>query len=256
MHKIRYPGTNKLLDNLLVQMQKTLGDKLIGFYLYGSLVWGDFDLDISDIDLVAVLDSDITEKEVIALNKMHQAFIETFTAWKDRIEIQYISSKALSTFKSGNNSMAVISPGEPLHTVDYVAEYLMNFYFVQEQGEILFGPDPKTFIQPITKAEFMQQVKKDVQTWKTHVVNTKHSRPYQGFAIMTLCRAFYTFTYGQQVSKRKAADWVKSKFPQWATLIDDSFVWRKSFREKVEHPEDTYPETKKFVHFMIAQITS
>ncbi len=256
MNQTQFPQTKELLDQLLTQMHEVLGEKLVGLYLYGSLVWGDFDLDTSDIDLLAVLSSDVTEKEITSLDTMHHALIETFKEWEDRIEVQYVSTKALSSFKSGNNVMATISPGEPLHIVDYVEKYLMNFYFVQEQGEVLFGPDPKILIQPVTNKEFIQQIKKDVQSWKTHIENTKHSRPYQGFAIMTLCRAMYTSTYGEQVSKRKAADWVKSKFPQWETLINNSFVWRKNFREKVENPEDTYPETKKFVYFIIDQIQS
>lgn len=256
MTPTKYSDINKMLQSLLSRMQEELGGELIGLYLYGSLVWGDFDYDISDIDLVAVLSSDITEKEVSSLDKMHKLFVSDYKEWRDRIEVQYVSTNALKTFKSGSNIMAIISPGELLHIVDYVEEYLMNFYFVQEQGEILYGPDPKMFIPPISKQDFLNKVVSDAKKWRTHIENAKYSRPYQGFAIMTLCRALYTFIYGQQVSKRKAADWVKSKFPQWETLIDNAFLWRKSFREEVDNPEATFPETKKFVYFMIDQITS
>ena len=256
MTPTKYPEINNILQELLFRMQEELGDKLIGLYLYGSLVWGDFDYDISDIDLVAVLSSDITEKEVSSLDKMHKLFVSDYKEWRDRIEVQYVSIDALKTFKSGSNIMAVISPGEPLHIVDYVEEYLMNFYFVQEQGEVLYGPDFKNFIRPISKQDFLDKIVNDAKKWRTHIENAKHSRPYQGFAIMTLCRALYTFTYGQQVSKKKAAEWIKTKYPQWTDLIDNAFIWRKQYREKVEKPDDTFEETKKFVYFMIDQITS
>jgi predicted nucleotidyltransferase len=62
---------NQLLELLLSSMQKILGEKLVGLYLYGSLVIGDFDPTISDIDLVAALASDPDDKEFEALQKWH-----------------------------------------------------------------------------------------------------------------------------------------------------------------------------------------
>ena len=49
-----YPEVNSLLEEISSEMQSVLGGQLTGLYLYGSLVWGDFDLEISDIDLLAV----------------------------------------------------------------------------------------------------------------------------------------------------------------------------------------------------------
>jgi len=48
-----------LLDLLLVEIQKVLGKKLKGLYLYGSLVWGDFDIGVSDIDLLATTSDEV-----------------------------------------------------------------------------------------------------------------------------------------------------------------------------------------------------
>jgi len=56
MKPTKYPQVNELISTLSSQMQEILGKKLIGLYLDGSLVMGDFDIDISDIDLTAVLE--------------------------------------------------------------------------------------------------------------------------------------------------------------------------------------------------------
>ncbi len=69
-----YADINELLEILLSEMQKILGEKLVGLYLYGSLVIGDFDPTISDIDLVAALASDLDDKEFEAMQKMHVDF--------------------------------------------------------------------------------------------------------------------------------------------------------------------------------------
>src|SRR6202521_358150 len=69
-----YANINAILELLLASPQGILDTKLVGLYLYGSLVIGDFDPDISDIDLVAALSSDIDEREFEALQKMHADF--------------------------------------------------------------------------------------------------------------------------------------------------------------------------------------
>jgi predicted nucleotidyltransferase len=48
-----YADVNQLLEQLLSSLQTILGKKLVGLYLYGSLVTGDFDHECSDIDLLA-----------------------------------------------------------------------------------------------------------------------------------------------------------------------------------------------------------
>jgi predicted nucleotidyltransferase len=54
MQVTSYTDINALLDSLLMHMQNILRQKLVGLYLYGSLVSGDFDYESSDIDVLAV----------------------------------------------------------------------------------------------------------------------------------------------------------------------------------------------------------
>jgi len=58
-----YADINELLERILSRMQGILGKKLIGLYIFGSLVTGDFDHESSDIDLVAAISADLNERE-------------------------------------------------------------------------------------------------------------------------------------------------------------------------------------------------
>src|SRR5205085_2375436 len=84
-----YADINLLLEQLLSGVQKIFGKKLIGFYLFGSLVTGDFERGSSDIDLVAVTSSDIDEKELEELQQMHHDFVDKNKEWDGRIEVAY-----------------------------------------------------------------------------------------------------------------------------------------------------------------------
>src|SRR5437899_12936465 len=113
MQATSYPDINSVLDDLLSRIQSILGKKLIGIYLYGSLVSGDFDTESSDIDLLAATSSDIDEEDFDNLQKMHNDFANTHKEWDDRIEVAYLSVAALQTVKSQTSKVAIISPGEP-----------------------------------------------------------------------------------------------------------------------------------------------
>src|SRR5688500_4744797 len=107
-----YAPAAALLETLLPKMQSLLGDKLAGVYLYGSLVLGDFDPDISDIDLLAAITDDLTDAEFAALDSLHSEIVAAQPEWVNRVEIAYITSEALWTFKTVTRPLAVISPGE------------------------------------------------------------------------------------------------------------------------------------------------
>ncbi|MCC7206513.1 MAG: nucleotidyltransferase domain-containing protein, partial [Anaerolineae bacterium] len=122
-----YPDVNAVLDALLTSMRRILGDRLIGLYLYGSLVWGDFDPDTSDIDMLAALASDLDDAEFAAVQAMHARVAAEHPRWNDRIEVQYHSAEGLRTFKAKASPMANISPGEPFHRITAGRDWLMNW---------------------------------------------------------------------------------------------------------------------------------
>jgi len=254
MQQVTYPHINQLTADLLSRIQAILGEKLIGLYFYGSLTWGDFDEENSDIDMLAAVESDITDSEFDSLKKMHEDFTDYHKNWYDRIEVQYLSVAGLQSFKTQKSKMAAISPGEIFHWVDAGREYLMNWYFVQEYGVPFFGPSPKTLIEPIGKEEFLQAVKEHAIKWREYVSATLHARAFQAYAILTLCRALYTVKNGEQVSKQKAAAWAQQELPEWATLIQNALAWRKDFKNKNINNEETYPVTEQFVNFVISKI--
>lgn len=250
MNPTVYPDINQLLYELLTHMQSILGDKLVGLYLYGSLVWGDFDYDTSDIDMLAATASDVDDHELEQLRQMHTEFVQQHPQWNDRIEVQYFSLAGLKTFKTQASNMVNISPSEPIHRIQAGSEWLTNWYFVLDYGITLYGPPPASFILPISKAEFIQAVYNHAMQWREYVKNTLDSPQYQAYAILTLCRALYTTRNGEQVSKKRAAEWAAEQLPEQATLIQRALVGREAPRSNTI----TYPETEAFVHFMIGEI--
>ncbi len=163
------PAIQSLLQELLADIQRVLGENLIGFYVYGSLVWGDFDPSISDIDTLAALDRDLTDAEGEAVARMHAAFAERHPAWDHRLEVQYMARRGLQMFRTETHRMGNISPGEPFHIIDADRAWLMNWYFVRTYGVTLYGEPPQTLIAPISEQEFIDTIREHAEQWKFYI---------------------------------------------------------------------------------------
>jgi hypothetical protein len=242
-----------IIDMILAGIQGILRQKLVGLYLYGSLVAGDYDDDVSDVDLLAALTEDLSEDEFNALDNLHRVVVLKYPRFEHRIEIAYYALRGLKHFKTESNPIGIISPGEPFHIIQAGKDWLLNWYVVREKSQTLYGPPPQTIIEPTTRAEYVQMVKEHALKWRDHV-GEAHTRPGQAYAILTLCRALYTITYGEKPSKKQAAEWAMQQMPEWDELIQNALAWRKAWRTAVPDPDATLPETKRFVHAVIDRI--
>jgi hypothetical protein len=248
-----YARVNRLLGRLLAGIRDVLRDRLVGLYLYGSLTAGDFDPETSDVDLLAVTASDVTDAEFEALRAMHGQLARDEPEWDDRIDVDYLSTGALRTFRSERSPMALITPGEPFHMTEAGAEWLTNWYAVRETGVALFGPEAETLIDPISHEEFAACVRGYVAEWGWRIRGVRE-RKQQAYAILSMCRALCLHRTGKQTSKRLAALWAQGELPQWAGLIGDALAWRENWRdEEIDH-DATRDVTIRFVDFVRAQI--
>lgn len=224
-------GADVVVQTIQQQLPPVLGQYLVGVYVYGSLVWGDFDDDISDIDVLVVLNGDVDEALFHTLDTFHQALAVQFPAWDDRIELAYISTAALATFRTQRSPIAVISPGEPFNIKDAGLDWLINWYTIRTQSQTLYGPAPSAVIPEITEQEFRDGVRLQVAEWGDWVVHTRDSRPYQAYCILTMCRALYAWQEGIQTSKRMAAEWAMQVLPDQAQIIANALEWRRDYRD-------------------------
>jgi hypothetical protein len=92
-----YPDVNVVLNELLPDVQKVLGNQFISMYLHGSLAGGGFDQD-SDVDFVVITKGDLPEALFSALQSMHM-HIATLNSWcATQLEGSYIPLHALQQY--------------------------------------------------------------------------------------------------------------------------------------------------------------
>lgn len=132
-----------------------------------------------------------------------------------------------------------------LHKSNWVIER----YIVREHGVVVWGPSPRTLIDPISPRELREAVCEQLSDfWYAQLAEPGWLRPrhYQAFAVLTLCWALYTLSQGTVTSKPEAAACAyQALYPQWQPVIERSLIWRH------QHEIDDLTATLDFLRYAI-----
>src|SRR5215218_4700387 len=88
------------IEEMVAANVAVLGDRLVGVYVYGSLVTGDFDPAVSDIDLVAVLTGALERGDYDVLRAAYAGVTAAHPQWHNRVELAYIPRAELRTYRA------------------------------------------------------------------------------------------------------------------------------------------------------------
>jgi aminoglycoside adenylyltransferase-like protein/nucleotidyltransferase-like protein len=214
-----------LLAMLVRGQREALGDTLVGSYLFGSVVTGDFEPGVSDVDTIAVLGADLSASERSSLHELHRDIVRQLPEWDDRVEVVYVSRAALEAFRTERSPAARISPGEPFHAIEVDDRWLIDWYQLREIGVPLLGPPAISVVPDISHDDYVEAVRRHVieaPSW----VDELRTQGAQAYAILTMCRGLRTSRTGEYVSKREAARWASDVIPAHASIIHDALFWR------------------------------
>lgn len=223
-----------MLAELAAAIQSFFGARLAGLYLFGSLVSGDFYPGRSDLDLIAVVESHVSDDEIAALRELHEEYEAARPGWRDRIEVLYLSRAVLRTFADEpRGRVARISPGEPLHfrELDGDLGWLLDWHGAVS-GEIVVGGAPLSLGPAVTpdrlRAAVISQLREMGDIARGHDVAYVPS--WQGYIVATVCRALYFLETGDQTSKERAVAWYAERHPDQA-----EYVWGRyrAYRDDV-----------------------
>jgi predicted nucleotidyltransferase len=241
---------NHLVAEIQTSLRELLGETLVGIYIFGSLASESFDPGVSDVDLLVVTSTHLIEADYAKLQQMHAVLVSKFKQWDDRIEVAYLSRDALKTFREKTSTIGIVSPGEPFHRVAAGSEWLMNWYDVRENAIIVSGPDPKTLIDPISHSELNACIHEYTKLFPERLRHNLR-RGSDAYAVLTMCRSLYTKLMGTPTTKKRAAQWATSQYPQWRHLFTDAQKWRLAADNEATNSPEVHAQVEAFVSFTI-----
>jgi len=222
-------------------------ENIIGIYLFGSLAYGGFSEETSDIDLQVITKTLLNDTELENVKDIHKKLIEINNIWGKRLEVSYtpvdmLKEKNIPTLpRPYYNEIFYYKAG-------YGNEWLINNYLILNYGKTIYGPDFNKLIEyKITIDDVKGSCKKDFyKEWKPKIDDDEwlsHSNN-QAYIILNICRIIYTINNSKTENKHNSAKWVKNQYKQWKKLIEKAEEW------DYQKTMNKQKEIKEFIIYM------
>jgi len=244
-----YPSVNALIRELLAGVQFVLGDHFYGLYLGGSLASGDFDLQRSDIDFVVVTTGELPAEMLPALAVMHAALTSSRLDMTLRLEGAYVPMAALRRYDPALACHPSLAVGGAFCMDHQGSDGIIQRYILWEHALAVAGPDLHNLIDPITPDDLRRAALATLHDWWAPMLDDPfrlRRREYQAYAVLTMCRIWYTLNFGEVVSKPAAARWMQqTQGACWTALI------QRALGRQLDDDVDDVGETLDFIRFTL-----
>ena len=211
-------------------LKSLLGAQLLGLYLTGSLTYGDFDRNSSDIDFVVILEKLLSKDQIQKIQDLHTKIGSSYPKWSNRIECSYLTRKMLLDTTTPLEPRPYVNEGNFWESAYYGDEWLLNLHALYVCGVPVFGPKPNELIGPINIELVRETSKKNLlQEWVPRLNGPSDffDSHRQVYAVFTFCRILHRNFNDEIASKRMAATWVKKTYGEpWQSLINQAEEWR------------------------------
>ncbi len=238
-----------LSQRLLAEIRGVLGEDLVGLYLHGSLASGGFDPHSSDVDFVAVTRGGLPANVQAELRAMHARLSASGLKWAGHMEGSYIPQAALRRFDPADADFPALRIDGSFDVDRHGPDWIIQRHILRESGVVIFGPPPKTLIDPVQPEDLRRSTAGILEEWwrpKLQDPTLLSTGEYQAYAILTMCRSLYTLQHGEVASKPVAARWAWETLGEpWSLLIEQALAWRHG------HDIAVLSQTLDFIRFTL-----
>jgi hypothetical protein len=217
-----YDDLNLVLQEVVNGARTILVDDFVGAYLHGSFAIGDFDR-FSDADFLVIVEKDINERQMSALEALHRDIFDTDSFWGKHLEGTYIPKNALRDLPPPKRKFVYLDHGHRQLVRSDHDDSLIVYWTLREKGVTLAGPQPRALVSPVSADALRAEVSETMRNWREELMadpNALNNRFYQTFAVLSYCRMLQTLETGTVESKRSGAAWAKRNMDsRWHGLI-------------------------------------
>jgi predicted nucleotidyltransferase len=238
----------ELLTVLVRKVREALSDNVVGIYLRGSLATGDF-WESSDVDVLVATERPVNDAELSLLAALHSELTGVESPYASRIEAAYIDRAALRTFTPGLRHPTLYW-AEPFRRSEHDTNWVLERWTTREHGVTLYGPDPKTLIDPVSPDDLRDAVRARLRAWAQWAADPGRKLWPIVYTAETMCRSLYTLEHGKLPNKADAVQWALDTLPEpWRTTV----VEAQALRHADTHDRSLAPAVVQFVLWTAAE---
>jgi len=249
-----YQDVNEILKFFTCGATLILKENLAGIYLTGSLSYGAFHYDRSDIDLIVILKKPNSPTELERIKSFHKEIETKFNNWAKRLECSYTPIEMLTNILPPKEPRPWYWGGEGIlyEEAPYGNEWIINNYLLYNHAISLTGPDFRELTGPVDIEEVQKACIRDLFTeWEPKAKSQEWLRDShnESYFVLNLCRILCTVMSKSAGSKDAATSWVKSKYGEWADLINSVDQWHYGIELNLQR------KSIEFLGFVIHQVS-
>jgi streptomycin 3"-adenylyltransferase len=219
-------GFEDLINRFVSDSRKILDDRLTGIYLHGSMAMGCFNPDKSDIDLITVIDGDMTDDE--KLSYLHMLMDLNGQAPEKGIEMSIVRLEDICPFIYPtpyifhfSEAHAAAAAEDPLSYVRRMKgtdrDLAAHFTVIRKRGKVLFGKPADEVFEGIDRKYYLDSILSDIGDAETDILRDPL------YFILNLLRVLAYIKDGQVLSKREGGEWGLVHIDKrWRSLINDA----------------------------------
>ena len=230
-----------LINDFIAAAKAIMGEKLTGIYLHGSLAMGCFNPDKSDIDLIIVIEQNISDEQkmkfmerVVALNQQAPA---------KGLEMSIVLRKYCNPFVYPTPFELHFSPTYLQWFHDAPQNYVQNmkgddkdlaahFTIIRQYGVTLYGEKIDNVFAEVPRKDYIDSIWEDVREAREEILE----QPV--YITLNLCRVLAFCRDGLCLSKQDGARWaIEHLSAEYTPIILDALTCYQTDQEMVIEEE-------------------
>lgn len=206
----------RLLNDIKTACVESLGDALAGVYVHGSIAFGCFTWEKSDVDFLVVVHRPLTLDEKVKL--MQPLFALNDTAPPKGMEMSVVLLSACREFIYPTPYELHYSNAyrercrhdlrghcERLHGTD--KDLAAHFTVTRAIGTALYGPPAAEVFAPVPRDSYVDSLLYDAESARTDITDNPV------YVILNLCRVLAYLLDGCVLSKQQGGEWGIARLP-------------------------------------------
>jgi len=203
-------SVKNITDQFVEKAVQIFAENLTGVYLHGSLAMGCFNQKKSDIDLIVVVEGDLTDEqkwkfmeEVVALNEL---------APQKGIEMSVVERAYCREFLYPTPYELHFSPAHldwfrraPLEYIRGMKgtdkDLAAHFTIIRHYGIVLYGAEIEEVFSEVPEADYLDSILADVENAREDILTAPM------YVVLNLCRVLAFREEGLVLSKQKGGEW-------------------------------------------------
>ena len=223
------------IENTVNNILQLMKSNLVGLYLHGSIVLDAFDENSSDLDIVGVINHDLTLDEkiqlgslLLSLNKKPccldiQFFIKTDINPLKHRPTEHFYFADYWALQYEKISRSAENAAEILASVFSDGEAISDFAVIKQSGICLFGKPINEIFPNISNELFLGAVSRGIDDFYVESDNDSQS----AFLVLQLCRILSFKEINKILSKQAAAEWALANLPSKHQSIIKRAIYNK-----------------------------